>query len=50
MTKRREADLVAESVDTHDWKPTETDEEQVLVSLGYVLNPRTGVYEGEPRT
>ncbi|GAA1267877.1 hypothetical protein Psi02_09750 [Planotetraspora silvatica] len=42
-----EADLVAAEVDIHDWGPTEEDEEQVLRDLGYVLNPVTGVYEGE---
>ncbi|MEV5412950.1 hypothetical protein AB0K60_29450 [Thermopolyspora sp. NPDC052614] len=48
MTRRSEAELVAEAVDIHDWGPTEPDEEQVLVSLGYVLNPETGVYERRP--
>jgi hypothetical protein len=50
MIKRREADLVAEGVDIHNWGPTESDEEQVLASLGYVLNRQSGVFEGEPRT
>lgn len=50
MTKRREADLVAEGVDIHNWDPTEPDEEQVLASLGYVLDRQTGIFEGEPRT
>ncbi|MGN9843666.1 hypothetical protein ACTMTI_36630 [Nonomuraea sp. H19] len=48
MSKRPEAELVAEAVDTHEWGPTEPDEEQVLVSLGYVLNPETGIYEQGP--
>ncbi len=48
MSKRPEVELVAEAVDIHDWGPTEPDEEQVLVSLGYVLNPDTGVYEQGP--
>jgi hypothetical protein len=50
MIKKREADLVAEGVDIHNWGPTEPDEEQVLASLGYVLNRQTGIFEGEPRT
>jgi hypothetical protein len=50
MAKIREVDLVAEGVDIHNWDPTERDEEEVLASLGYVLNRRTGIYEGEPRT
>lgn len=41
-----EAELVATGVDLREWGPTEDDEEQVLVSLGYVLNPATGIYEG----
>jgi hypothetical protein len=42
-----EADLVAECVDRHPWGPTEDDEEQVLAGLEYVLNPATGIYEGD---
>lgn len=45
MTEKSEADLVSEGVDVRDWWPTEDDEEAVLVSLGYVLNPETGIYE-----
>jgi hypothetical protein len=47
MTKKTEAELVAEHVDTREWGPTESDEEAVLVSLGYVLNEETGIYEGD---
>lgn len=43
-----EARLVDERVDKTPNGPTETDEEQVLAHLGYVLNPVTGVYEGAP--
>lgn len=43
--EKPEAELVADGVDRRDWGPTEDDEEQVLVSLGYVLNPETGIYE-----
>ncbi len=42
---KSEAELVAEGVDLRDWGPTEGDEEDVLRSLGYVLNPETGIYE-----
>lgn len=49
MTERPEAELVAEGVDTRGWGPTEDDEEEVLASLGYVLNPETGIYEGDGR-
>ncbi|MFC4122871.1 hypothetical protein [Nonomuraea zeae] len=48
MSKRPEAELVSEAVDTQPWGPTEPDEEQVLVALGYVLDPETGVYEHGP--
>ncbi|WP_327106087.1 hypothetical protein [Nonomuraea glycinis] len=48
MSERPEAELVAKAVDTHEWGATESDEEQVLVSLGYVLNPATGIYEEGP--
>ena len=47
MTDPTEAQLTAQGVDTHDWGPTEDDEEAVLASLGYVLNPDTGIYEGD---
>ncbi|MEV8638078.1 hypothetical protein AB0395_41145 [Streptosporangium sp. NPDC051023] len=47
MTEKTEADLVVEGVDLREWGPTEDDEEQVLAGLGYVLNPATGIYEGE---
>ncbi|MFI6485298.1 hypothetical protein ACIBH1_45825 [Nonomuraea sp. NPDC050663] len=43
-----EAELVVAGVDVGDWGPTESDEELVLQGLGYVLNPLTGVYEGDP--
>lgn len=43
-----EARLVAEHVDQAPNGASEPDEPQVLESLGYVLNPVTGVYEGEP--
>lgn len=43
-----EARLVAEHVDQAPNMATEPDEAQVLAGLGYVLNPVTGVYEGEP--
>lgn len=42
-----EAELVAAGVDLREWGPTEADEEAVLVSLGYTLNPVTGIYEGD---
>ncbi|MFC3986423.1 hypothetical protein [Streptosporangium jomthongense] len=45
--EKTEAELVAEGVDRLDWGPSESDEEQVLASLGYVLNSATGIYEGE---
>lgn len=45
--EKSEAQLVAEGVDSHAWGPTETDEEDVLRSLGYVLNEQTGIYEGD---
>lgn len=45
--QRSEAELVAEGVDRLEWGPTEDDEEAVLVSLGYVLNEETGIYEGD---
>lgn len=45
--EQSEAHLVATDVDTRDWGPTEDDEEEVLASLGYVLNPQTGIYEGD---
>ncbi|MEU8040856.1 hypothetical protein [Streptosporangium sp. NPDC049078] len=47
MTKKTEAELVAEHVDTQEWGATESDEEQVLAGLGYVLNEATGIYEGD---
>lgn len=43
-----EARLVDEHVNVADTGPTEPDETEVLAGLGYVLNPATGVYEGEP--
>jgi hypothetical protein len=46
--QNEEARLVAEHVDQAPNMATEPDEQQVLESLGYVLNPVTGVYEGEP--
>jgi hypothetical protein len=48
VSEKPEVELVAEHVDTREWGPTEHDEEEILVSLGYVLNPETGIYEGEP--
>ncbi|GII56241.1 hypothetical protein Pth03_46300 [Planotetraspora thailandica] len=47
MPEPSEAELVVTGVDTHDWGATEDDEEQVLRDLGYVLNPLTGIYEGD---
>ncbi|MEV4246949.1 hypothetical protein AB0J63_26495 [Streptosporangium canum] len=47
MTEKSEAELVAEGVDRLEWGPTEPDEENVLRSLGYVLNEATGIYEGD---
>jgi hypothetical protein len=41
-----EATLVDAHVNQAPNGPTEADEQQVLESLGYVLNPATGVYEG----
>ncbi|GAA0935026.1 hypothetical protein [Nonomuraea longicatena] len=48
MSEPTEDQLVAAGVDLRPWGPTEPDEEQVLRSLGYVLNPLTGIYEGDP--
>ncbi|MFI6510149.1 hypothetical protein ACIBCT_21295 [Streptosporangium sp. NPDC050855] len=45
--ERSEAELVVERVDTREWGATEPDEEAVLRGLGYVLNPATGIYEGD---
>jgi hypothetical protein len=46
--KRPEVELVMEGVDVHDWGPTDPDEEETLTSLGYVLDPKTGIFGGEP--
>ncbi|MBB4915106.1 hypothetical protein [Streptosporangium saharense] len=48
MPELSEHELVTAEMDRHAWGPTEPDEEQVLRRLGYVLNPQTGVYEGDP--
>ncbi|MBB5081390.1 hypothetical protein [Nonomuraea endophytica] len=48
MSEPTEEQLVAAGVDLRPWGPTEPDEEQVLRGLGYVLNPLTGTYEGDP--
>lgn len=45
MTEKTEAELTSQGVDVREWGPTEDDEEAVLASLGYVLNPETGIYE-----
>lgn len=45
--EKSEAELVARGVDLREWGPTEPDEQAVLAGLGYVLNPETGIYEGE---
>ncbi|MFG1683484.1 hypothetical protein ACGFNP_25170 [Nonomuraea sp. NPDC049269] len=47
MSEKTEAELTSEGVDTRGWGSTEDDEEEVLASLGYVLNPQTGIYEGD---
>ncbi|GII83719.1 hypothetical protein Ssi03_17090 [Sphaerisporangium siamense] len=47
---KTEYELVQENVDQPPWGPTEPDEEEVLIGLGYHLNEETGVYEGLPRT
>ncbi|MFI6317266.1 hypothetical protein ACIBG8_07095 [Nonomuraea sp. NPDC050556] len=48
MSEPTEEQLVATGVDQRPWGPTEPDEEHVLRALGYVLNPSTGIYEGDP--
>jgi hypothetical protein len=48
MSEPNEANLVAGGVDIHNWGPTEPNEDDILESLGYVLNPATGIYEDRP--
>jgi len=47
VTEKTEAELVAERVDIQEWGATEADEMEVLAGLGYVLNPATGIFEGD---
>lgn len=43
--EQSEAELVAENVDTRDWGPTESDEEQILAGL-YGPPDEDGIYRG----
>lgn len=47
MSEKTEAELTSEGVDTRGWGPTDPDEEKILKGCGYVLNPQTGIYEGD---
>ncbi|MFI7126006.1 hypothetical protein ACIBQ1_09950 [Nonomuraea sp. NPDC050153] len=46
MIAKNEAELTAESVDVHEWGPTEGDEETVLAGL-YGAADEDGIYRGE---